>query len=656
MSETPTAADLDLVMGVNRSRSHTKLAKNNHSADLMGNITPPKRRNLLSKNKSTNVVKKKLKVPIEIERARNALLDLDKRWKNAGKMDHINNKEIKDDDGDDDDDDRQEQTNVQIKSHQKRKRKLNSSPVESDCVQSPTTEQSDLYLSGNDVSTKSTKAQEEMEMSDDRNGSSHDLEAPFQPPLPLEPPPVGVSVVDMTPTVAPLVNFRFKEPARLSEENTHHSTKDKTNEEVESSQENKDEDEIQRIMAAAAAAAANWNSSPVVRMSSVLGAKETNYSFSVPDSEPAIKALEESIAKKKEQLEKAKRRVALEKAKERLRIAQLKREQLAARLKSGARPKKGSALEIETGKNDQNAEHTVDSTSDQPEKLETEKGDTVTQRRSAQESTNHQRPPGGVREDNETPCTEILTAPMINDKRRLDLEIRVQVLKKNLEQKIREKERLAQIGENPETEVRTSEPISNTDNERPPQISNDLTSDSPGPGAASSQNHEDSVFSFQSDDAGLQPNNPVNDSQKQFLPKSDETSIAPDIEDLRRRQRELEEGIIKSKSNKRKLEHDIEIASLKALVDKQRTLMTQQGGKLSECMGLLKKCSDNIQSETGCLEAAEKRLELLIKRKKTIGGMFLKATSKLVNGRKHREKLLTRQRKNLSASVADESS
>jgi len=112
------------------------------------------------------------------------------------------------------------------------------------------------------------------------------------------------------------------------------------------------------------------------------------------------------------------------------------------------------------------------------------------------------------------------------------------------------------------------------------------------------------------------------------------------IEDLRRRQLELKRSIEASAASQRQIRHNLEVTNLREMVNKQRRLLSQQGTKLSESASLLKQCSEDVATEELALENSERNLEDLLRRKRILEGMVMKATRKLMKGRRRRDELL----------------
>mmetsp|Transcript_59696 Transcript_59696/g.176867 ORF Transcript_59696/g.176867 Transcript_59696/m.176867 type:complete len:1217 (-) Transcript_59696:670-4320(-) len=112
------------------------------------------------------------------------------------------------------------------------------------------------------------------------------------------------------------------------------------------------------------------------------------------------------------------------------------------------------------------------------------------------------------------------------------------------------------------------------------------------------------------------------------------------IDDLRRRQLELKRTIEASAASQKQIRQNKEVSDLRDMVNKQRRLLSQQGTKLSESATSLRRCEEGVAAEEGALEESERSLEELLRRRRILEGMVMKATRKLMNERRSRDELL----------------
>jgi len=111
---------------------------------------------------------------------------------------------------------------------------------------------------------------------------------------------------------------------------------------------------------------------------------------------------------------------------------------------------------------------------------------------------------------------------------------------------------------------------------------------------------------------------------------------------LRERQTILKENISSSREANEELKYENGVSDLALLIQRQRKMLKYHGYKIGESKTSLQKCTNQLKQEKEEIVISERKLGVLLKRKKVMESMVLSTSTKLIDCRRKRGIMLKR--------------
>ena len=110
------------------------------------------------------------------------------------------------------------------------------------------------------------------------------------------------------------------------------------------------------------------------------------------------------------------------------------------------------------------------------------------------------------------------------------------------------------------------------------------------------------------------------------------------VQDLLKRQKELQESINASREAQKELKKEQDVSSLRKMINKQKVLLEYHGSQLRSCTSDMKKCKGKYEEEKTAKKQNETKLKDLIERKAITEKLVISVTNKIMSLRRQRER------------------